>query len=84
RDRAARHRDLAAGLLERREELRGRLGAYRVKAARLGLAEDADLLTIHERARELLWTSPCDLRAATVALSGYQQAVNSRTKGADR
>ncbi|WP_034483508.1 hypothetical protein [Actinomadura oligospora] len=84
RARKQRERDLAAGLLERREELRGRLAAYRVKAARLGLAEDAELLRIHERARELLWTSPCDLRAATVALSGYQQAVNSRAKGADR
>ncbi|MFC5181112.1 hypothetical protein [Actinomadura harenae] len=84
RARAQRDRELATGLLERREELRGRLAAYRVKAARLGLAEDAELLTIHERARELLWTSPCDLRAATVALSGYQQAVNSRAKGTDR
>lgn len=84
RARAQRDRELAIGLLERREELRGRLAAYRVKAARLGLAEDAEVLTIHERARELLWTSPCDLRAATVALSGYQQAVNSRAKGADR
>ncbi|MCP2339674.1 hypothetical protein [Actinomadura rupiterrae] len=84
RARAQHDRDLAAGLLERREELRGRLAAYRVKAARVGLAEDAEIQTIHERARELLWTSPCDLRAATVALSGYQQAVNSRAKGADR
>ncbi|MEV5576330.1 hypothetical protein AB0L06_40395 [Spirillospora sp. NPDC052269] len=84
RARAQSERELAIGLLERREELRGRLAAYRVKAARLGLAEDAELMTIHERTRELLWTCPCDLRAATVALSGYQQAVNSRAKGADR
>ncbi|TDE25101.1 hypothetical protein E1289_27070 [Actinomadura sp. 6K520] len=72
------------GLLDRRAELRGRLEAYRVKAARLGHAEDAGLARIHDRVRELLWTSPCDLRQATVALSEYQRAVNARSKGAKR
>ncbi|TYK48292.1 hypothetical protein [Actinomadura decatromicini] len=72
------------GLLDRREELRGRLESYRVKAARLGHAEDAELARIYEQARELLWTSPCDLRKATVTLSGYQQAINARAKGAER
>ncbi|WP_067632066.1 hypothetical protein [Actinomadura latina] len=72
------------GLLDRREELRGRLEAYRVKAARLGHAEDAELARIYEQARELLWTSPCDLRSATVSLSGYQRAIMSRAKGAER
>ncbi|TDC87923.1 hypothetical protein [Actinomadura sp. 7K507] len=72
------------GLLDRREELRGRLEAYRVKAARLGHAEDAELARIYDQARELLWTSPCDLREATVTLSGYQQAINARAKGTER
>lgn len=72
------------GLLDRREELRGRLDAYRVKAARLGHAEDAELAQIYERARVLLWSSPCDLRKATVTLSEYQQAITSREKGAER
>ncbi|MFF4234998.1 hypothetical protein ACFYYL_03915 [Actinomadura geliboluensis] len=72
------------GLLDRREELRGRLEAYRAKAARLGHAEDAELARIYEQARELLWTSPCDLRKATVSLSGYQRAIMSRAKGAER
>lgn len=76
--------DLIRGLLERREELRGRLDAYRVKAARLGHAEDAELGGLYEEARVLLWTSPCDLRRATVALAGYQQAINARAKGAGR
>lgn len=75
---------LIRGLLDRREELRGRLEAYRVKAARLGHAEDAELARLYERARELLWTSPCDLRTATVTLSGYQQAINARAKGTKR
>ncbi len=72
------------GLLDRREELRGRLEGYRVKAARLGHAEDPELAEIYERARGLLWSSPCDLRKATVTLSDYQQAITSRTKGAER
>ncbi|WP_344893439.1 hypothetical protein [Actinomadura meridiana] len=86
-DALERARDAAgviSGLLDRREELRGRLEGYRAKAARLGHAEDAELARIHEQARELLWTSPCDLRSATVALAGYQQAINSRAKGVDR
>ncbi|MGP4028012.1 hypothetical protein [Actinomadura sp. 3N407] len=72
------------GLLDRREELRGRLEAYRVKAARLGRAEDAELARIYDQARGTLWTSPCDLRKATVTLSEYQQAINARAKGTNR
>ncbi|MFI0409628.1 hypothetical protein [Actinomadura sp. 3N508] len=86
-DALARTREAAGvirGLLDRREELRGRLEGYRVKAARLGHAEDTELIQIYEQARELLWTSPCDLRKATVTLSGYQQAINARTKGVER
>ncbi|MDL4818885.1 hypothetical protein [Actinomadura opuntiae] len=83
-DRARRDVEMIRGLLDRREELRGRLEAYRAKAARLGGAEDAGLAALYERARELLWTSPCDLRKATVTLSEYQQAITSRAKGAER
>ena len=36
---------LAQGLLDRRNELKGRLTAYQAKAARLGLGEDRDLLS---------------------------------------
>ncbi|WP_329519902.1 hypothetical protein [Spirillospora sp. NBC_01491] len=75
---------LIQGLLDRRDELRGRLEAYQVKAARLGHAEDDELARIHEEARMLLWSSPCDLRKATVTLSGYQQAISSRAKGPGR
>jgi ABC-type transporter Mla subunit MlaD len=75
---------LTTGLLERRDELRGRLQAYKAKAARLGHAEDAELTGLYEEARAVLWTSPCDLRKATVMLSGYQQAISARTKGPGR
>jgi hypothetical protein len=72
---------LITGLLDRRDELRGRLGAYKAKAGRLGLAEDTGLTEIHQRARDLLWTSPCDLRGATVALADYQRAIASHAEG---
>ncbi|GLZ07101.1 hypothetical protein Acsp03_45670 [Actinomadura sp. NBRC 104412] len=75
---------LITGLLDRREELRGRLMAYRAKATRLGHAEDPELGALYEEAHAVLWTSPCDLRKATVMLSGYQQAVSARTKGQGR
>lgn len=64
-----------AGLLERREELRGRLAAYRVRAARSGAAEDPELEAQYRLARDLLWSKPCDLAASTRALAAYQKAV---------
>jgi hypothetical protein len=65
----------AAAALARRDELRGLLGAYKAKAARLGGAEDASLAERYDRARDLLWTAPCDLTAAEAAVALYQQAV---------
>jgi hypothetical protein len=71
-------RDTAAALLGRREELRGRLAAYRVKAARLHLNEDAEIADDYQQAHDLLWTSPCDLRAATRSLVRYQRAIAAK------
>jgi len=64
-----------AGLLERREELRGRLAAYRVRAARSGAAEEPRLEAYYRAACDLLWSQPCDLAASTRALAVYQKAV---------
>ncbi|MCO1657486.1 hypothetical protein [Pseudonocardia humida] len=64
---------LAAGLLERRDELRGRFSAFAARAARLGRAEDPEVLELDERLRRLLWTTPCDLVAATQALAAYRR-----------
>lgn len=66
---------LAQGLLDRRTELKGRLKAYEAKAARLGLAEDPDLLSSRRIASGLLTRRPCDLRAVTQAVVDYQQMV---------
>jgi hypothetical protein len=65
----------AAALLDRRDELRGLLDAYRARAARLGAIEDADLEAAAKRATGLLWSAPCDLDQAAAAVTGYQQAV---------
>jgi hypothetical protein len=61
--------------MSRRDELRGLLGAYQAKAARLGAGEDPGLTERYNRACGLLWTAPCDLTAAADAVTGYQQAV---------
>lgn len=64
-----------ASALDHRDELRGLLGAYKIKAARLGAAEEADLAARYDRARDLLWTAPCDLAAAEDAVTDYQRAI---------
>src|SRR5690606_36346842 len=72
---------LSAGLLDRRAELRGRLEAYRAKAARLGKDEDERLAALYGAARDVLWTAPCDLRAATGAVKEALAAVAAWEKG---
>ncbi|GAA4679137.1 hypothetical protein GCM10023347_37070 [Streptomyces chumphonensis] len=56
-----------------RAELRGRLDAYRAKVARHGLAEEPLLTERYDAARRLLWSAPCDLRAAERAVLRYQR-----------
>jgi hypothetical protein len=75
----ARARELGTSadeLIARRDELRGRLDAYRAKAARSGFAEDAGLTDRYQSAHDLLFTAPCKLAAATKAVYAYQQALN--------
>ncbi|NMO92377.1 hypothetical protein [Actinomycetospora sp. TBRC 11914] len=79
RERAAADHAVLEGLLDRRAELRGRLGALRAKAGARGRGEDLALDALHTRARELLWTAPCDLAAATVAVRAYQRALEAGT-----
>lgn len=62
--------------LRERDELRGRLGAYRAKAAVQGRIEDLPLEALYQRAYELLWRAPCDLARAAAAVAEYQSAVN--------
>ncbi|MER5735120.1 hypothetical protein ABT117_05510 [Streptomyces sp. NPDC002262] len=64
-----------------RAELRGRLDAYRAKATRLGGAEDPVLTERYDTARRMLWSAPCDLRAAEQAVLRYQGAVAELLSG---
>jgi hypothetical protein len=74
----------AADLVNQRNELRGLLDAYHAKAGGLGAAENAELDTFYQRAKDLLWTAPCDLAAASAAVTGYQQAVLRLRRSGDR
>ena len=58
-----------------RAELRGRLDAYKAMGARLGVSEDPELIERYDQARRMLWSAPCDLRAAEGAVRRYQQAL---------
>ncbi|GAA2416053.1 coiled-coil domain-containing protein [Nonomuraea africana] len=64
------------GLMARRDELRGRLLATQAKAVRVGLAEDPEATGRFARARQLLWTAPCDLNRAAEAVEHYQDAIH--------
>lgn len=66
-----------------RAELRGRLEAYKAMAARLGVVEDPVVVERFEKARWLLWSAPCDLRAAADAVGRFQQALRPAAKPAD-
>ncbi|SFK38105.1 hypothetical protein [Streptomyces pini] len=58
-----------------RAELRGRLDAYRARLARRGAADDPVLTERYDAARRLLWSAPCDLRAAEQAVLRYREAA---------
>jgi hypothetical protein len=73
----------ARDLLGRRDELRGLLGAYAAKAARL-TGPDAVLARCHDQARGLLWTAPCDLSAAAAAVARYQEAIMALSRSGPR
>ena len=61
--------------LEERNQLRGRLDAYRSKVHRLGMIEDPSLSALYNAARDALFTAPTDLDAAGDLVERYQRAV---------
>jgi hypothetical protein len=73
----------AATELSRRQELRGRLGAYQAKASALGRAEDYSLEQLYRSAEEALYSAPCDLEAAERRVAAYQTAI-LKPPGEDR
>ena len=65
------------GLLAARDELRGRLDAYRAKASSKRLVEHPELTDRYDEAHKVLYTAPCDLRAGTRAVLAYQQTLSA-------
>ncbi|HVM08718.1 MAG TPA: hypothetical protein VM345_09655 [Acidimicrobiales bacterium] len=60
----------------RRNELRGLLDAYRAKAAATGRAEGRTLTAAMQRARDALFTRPCDLEEAEELVQEYARLVS--------
>ncbi|MBE3202788.1 MULTISPECIES: hypothetical protein [Parafrankia] len=56
--------------------------SYRVKASRLGFAEDHTLLTLYATADAAVASRPIDLRRAAAAVHAYEMAVYARDEGA--
>ncbi len=67
--------------MAKRDELRGLLGAYKAKAARLGGVEDPGLAERYDQARDLLWTAPCDLAAAEAAVTATSRPSWGYSRG---
>ena len=67
--------------LERRNDLRGLLDAFRAKAAALGLAEDPSLTSLYRSAREALYAYRCDVRRAETLVREYGRAIEQPPSG---
>jgi hypothetical protein len=65
---------------ERRDELRGLLGAYRAKAVAVGLAEDLEVDEVYEAAQDELYSSPCDLDASEQKVAELRRAIRARSR----
>ncbi|MGO9973551.1 MAG: hypothetical protein ACLP01_12255 [Solirubrobacteraceae bacterium] len=76
----ARARALAvnAGVdLATRDELRGRLDAYRAKARAMGRGEDLQLEDLYRQAIGELFSAPCDLARCNTLVLAYQRALSA-------
>ncbi len=63
--------------LTERDELRGRLDAYRVMAARTGRDADHEVQTAGQFARSAVQAVPCDLDSARTLVTRYQVLVRT-------
>jgi hypothetical protein len=66
--------------LAARNELRGRLDAYRAKANAFGLLEDPSADDLYNQARTILFTAPTDLAVAVSIVDRYQKAVSRMSR----
>ncbi len=81
-DRASRLATAGGGDLAARDELRGRLDAYRAKAHAVGRGEDLDLDRLYGKAVDILYSAPCDLDLAGALVVAYQGSISAQPKEA--
>ena len=62
--------------IKARNELRGRLDAYRAKAQQVGRLEDTEATGAYDRAHRALYTAPTDLVTAAKLVQQYQDIVS--------
>jgi hypothetical protein len=67
-----------AAPLHQRDELRGRLDAFRAKATHLGLGEDATLAELAALAHDLLYAAPSDLAQAEALVARYGASLGTK------
>lgn len=67
--------------LDRRDQLRGLLSAYRAKAAALGLIEEPTIADLVDEAHSELYTAPTDLSRADELLQELADLVRAETGG---
>jgi hypothetical protein len=61
--------------LERRDELRGLLGAYRAKAGAVGLAENGEIEALWRAGEDALFQAPCNVEQAELRVTALQRAI---------
>ncbi len=61
--------------MERRDELRGLLGAYHAKAGAVGLAESLEIDGLYAAARDALYCAPCNLEEGERCVTALQRAI---------
>ena len=61
--------------IEARDELRGRLDAYRAMAHHHGLTEDPEVSRRYDEAHDALFTAPTDLMEAAALVRRYREAL---------
>ncbi len=76
--------DAYAAALGRREELRGRLDAYRAKALRAGVGADPLVAEAHRAAQAALGAVPVDLGRAEALVGVYQAVLAALTPSRGR
>jgi len=61
--------------MERRDELRGLLGAYRAKAGAVGLAESLEIDGLYAAAHDALYRAPCDVEEGERRVTALQKGI---------